>query len=170
MTILAHAFIAILIISDQFIKMWCLRVLKPIGSINLIEGFLSFTYVENRGAAFGIFSGKQIMLIVVTTCIIVALEYYLFKTEHGDKWIIASLSMIIAGGAGNLIDRVLRGFVVDYIDINQLVSYPMFNLADCSVVVGEVILITVLFYGEYKASKAKRLKSENESDNNERRK
>ncbi|MEG1971900.1 MAG: signal peptidase II [Oscillospiraceae bacterium] len=168
MVVLAHGFMGILVILDQLIKMWCLRVLRPVESINLIDGFLALTYVENRGAAFGMLSGKQTLLIIVTVCIIIGMEYYMLKVKPKDKWVLLSLSMIIAGGAGNLVDRVLRGFVVDYIDINQWFSYPMFNMADCLVVVGEIILLSALFYSEYKTAKVKKLNSENESDNNER--
>ena len=155
MIIAVHAFMAVMVVIDQFLKLWALNALKPIGSIKFSDGLLALTYVENRGAAFGIFQGKQTMLIMLTLAIIIGLEYYLLKTKPSDKRLWVSFSLIIAGGVGNLIDRILRGFVVDYIDINGIFSYPMFNFADCCVVVGEILLIFLILSADYKERKQK---------------
>ena len=131
---------AVLFICDQFAKVWALRDLAPIGSIP-VAGFLKFTYVENRGAAFGIFQGQTALLASVTMAILCGAVWLLFSGKVKLPLEKACISLIIAGGAGNLYDRLTRGFVVDFIDINALFSYPMFNLADCFVVAGACLLI-----------------------------
>lgn len=110
----------------------------------LIPGILSFTYILNDGAAYGIFAGKQSMLIVLTSVVLFALIVYVFlmrkKMSALEK---LSLGLIVGGGVGNLIGRVLNGMVVDFIDIHII---PVFNVADIGITVGCFLLvITVLF-------------------------
>lgn len=131
---------AVLFACDQAVKLWALTKLAPVGSIP-VAGFLKFTYVENRGAAFGIFQGQTALLSVVTALILCGAVLLLFSKRVKVWRERLCLALIIAGGAGNLYDRVARGFVVDFIDINALFSYPMFNLADCFVVAGACLLI-----------------------------
>lgn len=138
---------AVLFICDQFAKAWALRDLAPVGSIP-VAGFLKFTYVENRGAAFGIFQGQTALLASVTMAILCGAVWLLFSGKVRLPLEKACISLIVAGGAGNLYDRLTRGFVVDFIDINALFSYPMFNLADCFVVVGACLLMLGVFLEE----------------------
>ena len=74
-----------------------------------------------------------------------ALSYYLFQdTKHINNKIKAGIALIIGGGTGNLIDRIFRGYVIDFIDINKWINYPLFNIADLSIVVGVILIIFYL--------------------------
>ncbi len=113
-------------------------------SFDLIPGILSFTYILNDGAAYGMFSGKQGMLIVLTSIVLIGLTaYVLLMRKKISAFEKLSLGLIVGGGVGNLIGRISDGFVVDFIDIHII---PVFNLADIGITVGCFLLvITVLF-------------------------
>jgi signal peptidase II len=131
---------------DQLIKLWAIEVLAPTPGIVLIPGVLGLTYVENYGAAFGIFQGQRALLTVVAGLVLAAACWALASGRLKRPVERLSAALILAGGAGNLFDRVLRGYVVDYIDINQLFSYPMFNLADCCVVIGALLMAAAILW------------------------
>ena len=119
---------------------------------NLITGFINLTYVENTGGAFGI--GKNsVLLFIIVNIIIIGLLIKLLLTKKGEtiSAFVLSISLIISGGLGNLIDRVFRGYVIDYIDINPLFRYPIFNFADICVVIGVGILIIDLIINKDKS-------------------
>lgn len=128
-----------LIAVDQILKAWMLELLSG-GPIMLIPGLLQLTYVENRGAAFGIFQGRVQILSIITAVVLIAAVVLLLMGKFKHPVELWSIGLIIAGGAGNLIDRIARGFVIDYLDISPLFSFPVFNLADCCVVVGTCVL------------------------------
>ncbi|WMJ84296.1 signal peptidase II [Oscillospiraceae bacterium LTW-04] len=142
--------VAVLVICDQLIKLWALNSLAPIGTMMVIPGVLSFTYVENPGAAFGIFTGRRTLLIILVATILCVAAWLLLSGKIKGRLEKLSTLLIISGGLGNLIDRIRYGFVVDYIDINALFSYPMFNLADCCVVVGACLMLITAFRSEQK--------------------
>lgn len=131
---------ALLVVIDQLLKVWALQALSGSPSIMVIPGLLQFTYVENRGAAFGIFQGRVGLLSLFTLAVIIAAIVMLVRGKLRHPLLMWSVGLIIAGGIGNLIDRVFRSFVVDYIDISPLFNFPVFNFADCCVVVGTVML------------------------------
>lgn len=130
------------IILDQITKHLAIGLKK--GSIKLIDNFLSLIYVENRGAAFGILQGKKIILVFFTFLIIMAMFYYLYKGQNSMATISKlSISLIIGGAIGNLIDRVFRHYVIDFISVTFPNGYefPVFNVADIAVVCGTFLLI-----------------------------
>ena len=144
----------LLFAADQFSKLWVINSLKPIDSIKIIDGFLSFTYVENTGAAFGIFQGQKWLLVAIVIVVLCVAFWALYTNKVYGLLERICVTLIIAGGLGNLCDRIRYGFVVDFIDINELFSYPMFNVADCFVVVGAVLMvIAVLFEEKLKGNK-----------------
>ncbi|WP_028828982.1 signal peptidase II [Proteocatella sphenisci] len=132
----------LLLILDQLTKMWSRNVLAFRGSIPVIPGFFHLSYVENRGAAFGILSGKTTLFLVVTIFAIVLLMYYARKQSSNDfsGFLNIAVTFIIAGALGNLIDRSMYGFVTDMIDFRGLWKF-VFNVADCYVVCGTAALI-----------------------------
>ena len=155
---------------DQLSKFWVINSLKPVGSINIISGLLSFTYVENTGAAFGIFQGQRGLLIAIVLLIVCAALWALYTNKFSNPLERLSISMIISGGLGNLLDRVRYGFVVDFIDINQLFEYPMFNVADCFVVVGAILMVAAVMFEDSLNKKLlkqemEQLKTEQGNDN-----
>jgi len=134
-----------LVLLDQISKIAIIKYLKPVGTLELIKGFFSLTYVENRGAAFGILQNARWVFIAATVIISIAIIVYKIKYSPSGRLINTSLCLLISGAIGNLIDRVFRGYVVDMLEVT-FITYPVFNVADCFVVVGAVLLgIYVLF-------------------------
>lgn len=132
-------FTIILIVADQATKICTINFLKPIGTVEFIKNIISFTYVENRGAAFGILQNSRWIFIVFTVVVIAAMVIYTIKIKPKSTLYMLSASLIVAGGVGNLIDRIFRGYVVDMIEVT-FVNYPVFNFADICVVIGAILL------------------------------
>lgn len=149
--------IAFLIAIDQIIKFIVLKHLEPIGSITVIDKVLSLTYVENTGAAFGSFSGYTRVLSVFTALVLIVGLIYLLSGKIRSKVVYWGLTLIIAGGAANLIDRVGRHFVIDYID-PLFVKFAVFNFADILVTVGAFVVIIYLLYEIIRDSKNAKVK------------
>lgn len=130
---------------DQISKFLAVKYLVNIGSIPIIKDIFHLTYVENRGAAFGMFQNNQMVFVVVALAACIFGLYYLYKNQLnllGKSAII----LIIAGAIGNLIDRVRLGFVVDYFDFRIVWNY-VFNVADVFVVIGTILLcIYIIFF------------------------
>lgn len=133
------ALFILLVASDQLIKYLTINLLKPVSSITLIKGILSLTYVENRGAAFGMMQNARWVFILLTAVIIAAIITYKIKTHENGKLFNSAAVLLVSGGIGNLIDRIFRGFVVDMIEV-KFIDYPVFNFADCCVVIGAVLM------------------------------
>ena len=131
--------IILLIGIDQLIKNWALNVLRYKGAISVIENVFNLTYVENRGAAFGLFQNNQIIFIVVALIASIVGLYALHSKKINSKICKTSIMLIITGALGNLIDRIRLDFVVDYFDFVFIWNY-VFNLADCFIVVGTILL------------------------------
>ena len=144
--------IAVLVSLDQIIKFLVIKYLEPIGSLPLIDGFIQLNYAENTGAAFGSFSGYTWILSVFTLVVIVAGLVYILrgKVKFGVEYV--CIALILAGGLGNLIDRISRGFVVDYIE-PLFIDFAIFNFADILVTCSAVMLIIWMIYGIYKDAK-----------------
>lgn len=138
--------VAILIALDQIIKYWALNYLQGVESIPIINNVFNLTYVENRGAAFGMLQNNQIIFIIVAAIASCYGLYYLHtkKVNNIGK---VGIILIISGAIGNLIDRIRLGFVVDYLDFHIIWSY-VFNLADCFVVVGTILLCIYIITSE----------------------
>jgi signal peptidase II len=139
--------IAVLIGIDRLTKWLAVTNLNVPGqsrSVNIINingtNILNFTYVENTGAAFGILQGRQLFLIILTGLLMTGMLIFLISDRLNSKLFVAALTLIIAGGMGNLIDRVFYGFVVDFIDF-QVINFAIFNFADICVVVGTFIAV-----------------------------
>lgn len=166
MTLFAVGLMVLLVAADQWIKVWAVHNLAGNASIPLIPGVLQLSYVENYGGAFGIFQGKALVLAVITAVFLGVLAglvlFFGLKKRYVFMWILA---VITGGGIGNLVDRFHRGFVVDYIDF-CLIHYPVFNFADCCIVIGTITLMIYIFFTDRAAEKkrkAAREKPENSS-------
>ena len=147
------------IILDQLSK-WLIVTYLPEGGFDIIKGVLRFTYVENRGAAFGMLSDHRWVFIVVSTLALAALAFYLFKYKPGGTLARMSMSFIIGGGIGNMIDRALLSYVVDFIDFCAFPKIWMwvFNVADAFVCVGAGMLMLYLVMETVKEIKAEKAK------------
>ena len=137
-----------LVLLDQGIKLWALNTLRDKDPIVLIDGVLEFRYLENRGAAFGIFQNRQLFFIVITL-IVMAGIIFIYRGIPGDRRYLPlriCFYLIGAGAVGNLIDRVCRSYVVDFIYF-KLIDFPIFNVADIYVTLSAITLaLLLLFY------------------------
>ncbi len=140
--------IAILMIAfDQAVKQWAFTVLKAQATIPVVDGVFHFTYVENRGAAFSLFSGLNSPWIFAALAVIVSLViFFVLKKGLMQTWLgKLSLLLISAGALGNAVDRVTRGFVVDMFDF-RLIHFPVFNVADILICVGGVLFVWYVMF------------------------
>lgn len=136
---------AVLLILDQIVKYFVVKNLKPVGSVSLIPGLLEFSYVENTGVAFGLLKNQTWLVATITLLASVAVLVLLFRYNGHTFFSCASLSLILAGGVGNLLDRLIYGYVVDFIHV-MFFGY-VFNIADCCITVGAVLFaIHCLFF------------------------
>ena len=140
----------ILVFVDQLTKILSLEYLTHKG-ITLIEGILSLSFVRNTGAAWGIFAGKTLFLVLFTVVIFGAGFIYFYKNPPKNNLYKISLTLIASGGIGNMIDRIFRdGAVIDMIRVD-FVDFPVFNVADICVCVGAALLcVAILFFDKTK--------------------
>lgn len=144
-------FIIAIVLFDQVTKYAVENYLAPIRELPLWNGVFHLTYSRNTGAAFSILRNKQSLLIGITFIVMIFISFYLFKSiQTKEPWQLnLSLAMILGGGIGNLIDRVRLNYVIDFFDFT-LINYPIFNIADCFIVVGTVILGYLLVFSDLK--------------------
>ncbi len=148
--------IALLVAIDQLIKGYASAHLMPIGSADFIPGIVEFNYTENTGAAFSILEEHTEVLSVITTLIIVAGFVYIMTGKLKNKLLLSAAILLLAGGLGNLIDRIANGFVVDYIKL-LFMDFAIFNFADCLVCVGAFIIIAYMVADIFRDSAKKRV-------------
>ena len=152
--VLYTAVILALVGCDQLLKSWTVHHLALGESTAFLPGFMQLTRVHNYGAAWSSFSGKTALLIVVTAALMIAVAYLLIRRIVRHPLGVAAAVLILGGGVGNIIDRIAHGYVVDMFDL-LLFDYPVFNLADCFVVVGVILgaVYYLWFYEKYDARK-----------------
>ncbi len=131
------------ILLDQLTKLLVSGRMSLHQSIPVIEGVIHITYVQNRGAAFGMLSESRWVFLIASTVTIVAVAAYLILSKNENTLQVISLSMILSGGIGNMIDRLALGYVVDFIDFT-LIDFAVFNGADSFVCVGAALLVLTL--------------------------
>jgi len=137
--------IGIIVALDQFAKYLVVKNLAIDASITVISKFFSIYHTGNTGAAWSILVGQRVLFIIITSIACVVISYFLIKTK--SKLLKLSLSLIFAGAVGNLIDRVLTGSVTDFLRFDfGSYTFPIFNVADMSVVVGSAILMFYMFF------------------------
>ena len=146
------AAVAALVGIDQLIKLWAVQVLQPVGAMPFIPHVVELRFVLNQGMAFSLLSGKQLFLIIATSAALLAVAYGLFFRSRGKRLQQAALVLVL-GGIGNLIDRVLNGEVVDYINL-LFMRFAVFNFADICVCVGVALWVLVIFLDELHADDA----------------
>lgn len=140
----------VLLVLDQYTKYLAIIKLKGQSAYVLIDGVLELQYLENRGSAFGMLQNQKYFILFVGVVFLAVILFFLFKLPQQKKFCVMHilLSCIIAGGIGNMIDRIRFDFVVDFISF-ILIDYPIFNVADCYIVCGTIVLF-ILFLFVYK--------------------
>ena len=144
--ILMALFSAGVVALDQWTKYLTVANIPLYSRVPCVAGLFGFTYVQNTGAAFSSFLGQQWLFALIFALFTLALIFELRKNTMGfkpfERWCIAA---IWAGGLGNMIDRVRLGYVVDMIEL-EFIRFPVFNVADCFITCGCVLLIAHLIF------------------------
>ncbi len=132
----------LLIAADQLTKLLAVGKLRGNEDYIVIDGVFRLHYLENRGAAFSMLEDARVLFILVTAVMLVAVFYLLAKVPAGRHYLVwhISLTMIAAGGVGNLIDRLRLSYVIDFLYFS-LIDFPVFNVADVCVTVGVLLLV-----------------------------
>lgn len=134
----------LIIAADQLSKYLYVAYGAP--TVPLIPGVLELFYVENKGAAWGIFGNHQLILYVFSALVTLCLcAYFVWKRKSMTKLLRTALALVIAGAVGNLIDRFALGYVRDMIYI-KLIDFPVFNIADSAITIGGVLLFIDLIF------------------------
>lgn len=139
---------------DQITKWLAVIFLRGADTVPVIKDVIHLTYLENTGAAFGILKDHRWVFLVLTTVTIIGLSVYLFKFAENNKILKTSVSFIIGGGIGNMIDRLVSGYVVDFIDF-RLINFAIFNIADSFVCIGAALMVLYLFSSSDKSKEKK---------------
>lgn len=154
-----YTIMAILVLAADFVSKTAVSRLMTIGEkIELIPGFISFTYIRNKGIAWGMFANARILFIILTIAIIEVLCTVLIKKKITHPVGKTAVYLIISGAIGNLIDRVFYpDGVIDFI-CTEFMDFPIFNVADMAVCAGAALLIVyVLFFDTEKKDEDKRV-------------
>lgn len=142
---------------DQIVKAIVTLKMKLHQSIAIIPNFFDLYYVQNTGAAFSILKDMRYLLIGFAIVVFFAIQRYISKTKIQNKLEIISLGLLMGGLVGNLIDRLLYGYVIDYLSFHIFnYDFPIFNIADIGIVVGIGLLILSMIKQEVKTKKLKK--------------
>lgn len=155
---------ALLVVADQLIKQWANAVLQPVGAITLLPGIVELRYYLNDGMAFSMLAGKQTLLIAMTSIMLVCVLALLLLRKM-NPWERVSWMLILGGGVGNLIDRVLNGEVVDYINV-LFVNFAVFNFADICITTGVIMLMLWVVYDSIKKDKEEKAAAQQQQNEN----
>ena len=138
----------LLVAVDQLIKWWATEVLQPMGAMTLLPGVVELRYYLNDGMALSMLSGRQGLLIAVTSIVLIGVLFMLVRRKMHPMERVA-WTLILGGGVGNLIDRVLNGVVVDYVNV-LFVDFAVFNFADMCITGGVILLMAWVLRDSFK--------------------
>lgn len=151
------------VVLDQVSKYFAATYLTAIDTFPLIENILHFTYVENRGAAFGMLANNRWVFMIASVVGILAIAGWLIVTKPSSRWAQCALALIIGGGIGNMIDRVRLEYVIDFIDC-RFIDFYVFNIADSCVCVGCAMVVLWVIIEEVKEHKKKKAAADGGAD------
>ena len=137
--------IALSVLIDQIAKLIVVKMLPLYDSVVVIKGFFSFSHIQNRGAAWGMFSENRWIFLTATAVALVVLPIILYKYRKTHVLFGTSMSLIIGGAIGNMIDRVFLGYVVDFLEFT-FIDFPVFNIADVCIVVGTFMMAAYILF------------------------
>ena len=154
--------IVLCIAADQLTKKCAAANLKDKSTLPILENIFHFTYVENRGAAFGMLADHRWVFMILSVVGIAAIFVYLTVTKPKSWWMRLALCFIVGGGVGNMIDRIARGYVIDFIDC-RFIDFYVFNVADSFVCVGCAMFIIAVIIDEVRERKLKKSAGEDKN-------
>lgn len=139
----------IAVILDQIVKLFISKKMLVGESITIINNFFNITYAKNIGAAWSILGGARLLLILISIFCLIFIYLFLIKNKKLKKLEKISYGLLIGGILGNLIDRIIYGYVIDYLDFNIFgYNYPIFNIADICIVISIIILLIITIKGD----------------------
>lgn len=150
----------VILLIDQWTKHLTVQNIPLYSTKEFLPGFLSFTYIQNTGAAYSILEGKMVFFYIVTIMVVGAIVYSLQKYGKKQPLFSVALAFILGGALGNFIDRILFQFVIDMIKL-EFVSFPIFNIADAALTVGVLLMILHIFMEEKQEKKSKEEHNQN---------
>lgn len=134
------------LIIDQIIKLIITNSVDLNQGINVIKGFFSITYVRNYGAAFSILTGNRLFLIIITIMALLLIYFIFIKSEKNSKLQLTLYGILLGGILGNLLDRIIYSYVIDYLDFNVFgFNAPVFNFADICIVISTILIVITTF-------------------------
>ena len=148
--ILFAVIVVVMLVADRLTKVWAAGNLHD-GVTEYDLGLVTLTLVHNRGAAFGMAQGGTVVFVAIAVVIVVAILVWLVFGKDHTRSEVVGLSLVAAGGIGNLIDRLTTVYVVDFIEFN-FIEFPVFNVADICVTCGVVLFIVALFSSTFRTS------------------
>ncbi len=164
--ILLISIVVIIVLIDQTLKVW----IQKAGEISIIPGILNFKTSQNTSAAYGIGSNSTIMYVLTNFIILgVIFKFITTQNQFVDRKLKIFLSFILAGGISNVIDKVIRGYVTEFIDFKQVVNLPVFNVADLFVLIGWIAIAAIFAGFTVKEWKSKKVEN-NLNDNDKKEK
>lgn len=146
-----YTVIIIFLIIDIISKLIVSRVCTLNNSVSVINNFFSITYTHNYGGAWSLFSDSTILITVISIIVIIGIIIYLSKKKINNKIESLGYSFLLGGAIGNLIDRIIYGYVIDFLDFNIFgYNFPIFNIADMGIVIGIFLIIVIEIRGNKK--------------------
>lgn len=141
--------IVLIVAFDQVTKLLAKKYLLGNAAVPFIKGVVQLNYAENQGMAFSMFGGARWVFVVLTSVVCIGALVMMFKNKFPSLWAYWSIGVIVAGGIGNLIDRLLYGYVVDFIE-PTFMNFAIFNIADSAVTLGTISLMIYLVLDIFK--------------------
>ncbi len=147
-----YALVTVVIIAaDQITKLWASSSLPLHIPQRFIPGLIQLTYTHNRGAAFGILQNRRFLFIGIAVGVVGIMLFYRDEITQRRPILQLALALVMGGAVGNLIDRALRGYVVDFLEF-AFVSFPVFNVADMGIVVGVSLFVVDLVWDWWRSA------------------
>ncbi|MBQ9233358.1 MAG: signal peptidase II [Lachnospiraceae bacterium] len=145
--VLPIIFVALLTSLDQFTKFIIRSKFKLYESKEVIKNTFAITYIQNKGAAWGVMQGKRVLFLILTFLVVIGCFYILYNIINNRKYIMLTICVIflISGAVGNMIDRFKFGYVVDFFDF-KLIDFPVFNVADIYVTVSMFVILFLMIF------------------------
>lgn len=148
---------------DQISKYLVVQNIALGETVKCIDGLFHLTYIRNKGAAFGMLADHRWVFMAVSVAAIAAIFVYLWRAKPKSPWLKAALGMIMGGGIGNMIDRTVNGYVVDFFEV-EFVKFAVFNVADAFVTVACGILVVYLAADAVREGKAEKARKSEKNE------
>lgn len=136
------------LILDIVTKHWAVTNIMGTNGVPIIEDIFHLTYLENRGVAFGMMQDMRAVFVTMSIIVLFILALYFYRVRNKNVWLKLGTALIYSGSIGNMIERVTKGYVVDFLDF-RIINFPIFNIADIAVCIGAgALIIHFIFFAD----------------------